>query len=106
MGIEVGLFLFHGLDAMVTHARKRRTDSYSTCDDKEYNVAASERKIAMNNNYALMMFEVIFIIVTVLICAGVVMIALNRIGSAATLRRRKRGSYRPATAHRAYKDVI
>jgi hypothetical protein len=47
----------------------------------------------MNNNDGLMMFEVIFIIVTVLICAGVVMIALNRIGSAANLRRRKRGNF-------------
>jgi hypothetical protein len=60
----------------------------------------------MDSNDAVMMFEVIFIIVTVLVCAGVVMIALNRIGSAANLRRRKRGSYRPAAAHRAYKDVI
>jgi hypothetical protein len=56
------------------------------------------------NNDALM-FAVIFIVATTLICAGVVMVALNRIGSAAKFRPRK-GGYRTAAAHRAYKDVI
>ncbi len=56
------------------------------------------------NNDALM-FAVIFIVATTLICAGVVMVALNRIGSAAKFRPRRRG-YRTAAAHRAYKDVI
>ena len=59
----------------------------------------------MNNDA--MMFAVIFIVATTLVCAGVVMIALNRIGKAANFRPRKLGSrYRPAAAHRAYKDVI
>lgn len=57
------------------------------------------------NNDALM-FAVIFIVATTLICAGVVMVGLTRIGSAANFRPRKRGNYRPAAAHRAYKDVI
>jgi hypothetical protein len=57
------------------------------------------------NNDALM-FAVIFIVATTLICAGVVMVALNRIRDASNVRRRKRRSYRPAAAHRVYKDVI
>jgi hypothetical protein len=57
------------------------------------------------NNDALM-FAVIFIVATTLICAGVVMVGLTRIGSAANFRPRKRGNYRPASARRAYKDVI
>ena len=56
------------------------------------------------NNDALM-FVLIFIIATTLICAGVVMVALNRIGSASNFRPRKRG-YRATVAHRAYKDVL
>jgi hypothetical protein len=57
------------------------------------------------NNDALM-FAVIFIVATTLICAGVMMVALNRIRDASNVRRRKRGNYRPAATHRAYKDVI
>ena len=57
-------------------------------------------------NSDVLMFAVIFIVATMLICAGVVMMALNRVGSAANIRRRKRGHFRPAAAHRAYKDVI
>jgi hypothetical protein len=57
------------------------------------------------NNDALM-FAVIFIVATTLICAGVVMVAFNRVGSAANFRPRKRGNYRPVAAHRASKDVI
>ena len=61
----------------------------------------------MNNNDALMVFEAIFIVATTIICAGVVMVALNRVSDAANVRSRKRGSrYRPAAAHRAYKDVV
>ena len=56
------------------------------------------------NNDALI-FVAIFIIATTIICAGVVMVALNRIGSAASPRKR-RPSYRSATAHRAFKDVM
>jgi hypothetical protein len=51
------------------------------------------------------MFAVIFTVATTLICAGVVMVGLTRIGSAANFRPRKRG-YRTAAAHRAYKDVV
>ena len=57
------------------------------------------------NNDALM-FVLIFIVATTLICAGVVMVALNRVRDAANVRPRKRGNYRPGTSHRAYKDVI
>jgi hypothetical protein len=58
------------------------------------------------NNDALM-FAVIFIVATTLICAGVVMVALNRVRDAANVRSRKRGNrYRPSAAHRAYKDVL
>jgi hypothetical protein len=57
------------------------------------------------NNDALM-FAVIFIVATTLICAGVVMVALNRIKSASNFRPRKLGKYRPAAAHRAFKDVL
>ncbi|HEY1898034.1 MAG TPA: hypothetical protein VGG62_17275 [Terracidiphilus sp.] len=58
------------------------------------------------NNDALM-FAVIFIVATTLICAGVVMVALNRVRDAANVRPRKRGNrYRPAAAHRAFKDVV
>jgi type IV secretory pathway TrbD component len=68
-------------------------------------VAASERETAMNNDA--LMFAVIFIVATTLICAGVVMVALNRVRDAANVRPRKRGNrYRPAASHRAYKDVI
>jgi hypothetical protein len=57
------------------------------------------------NNDALM-FAVIFIVATTLICAGVVMVALNRVRDAANVRSRKRKSrYRPGT-QRAFKDVI
>ncbi len=58
------------------------------------------------NNDALM-FAVIFIVATTLICAGVVMVALNRVGTRRMFRPRKRGNrYRTAAAHRAYKDVL
>ncbi len=68
-------------------------------------MAASERETAMNNDG--LMFAVIFIVATTLICAGVVMVALNRVRDAANVRPHRRGSrYRPAAAHRAYKDVI
>jgi hypothetical protein len=67
--------------------------------------ALQKRKTTMNNNDALMVFEVIFIVATTIICAGVVMVALNRIGNAAKFRPRKR-NYRPGAPHRAYKDVL
>jgi hypothetical protein len=57
------------------------------------------------NNDALL-FAIIFIVATTFICTGVVIVALNRVKTAANFRPRKRGTYRPATAHRAYKDVI
>ena len=57
------------------------------------------------NNDALM-FAVIFIVATTLICAGVVMVAVNRVGSASYARsRRRKSGYRPP-AHRAFKDVV
>jgi hypothetical protein len=56
------------------------------------------------NNDALM-FAVIFIVATTLICAGVVIVALNRIGNTANFRPRRR-NYRSAAAHRAYKNVL
>jgi hypothetical protein len=57
----------------------------------------------MNNDA--MMFAIVFIVATTLICAGVVMVALNRIGNAGKFRPRKR-NYRLGAAHRAYKDVL
>jgi hypothetical protein len=57
------------------------------------------------NNDALM-FAAIFIVVITVICAGVVMVALNRIASASNVRaRRRKHGYRPP-AHRAFKDVV
>jgi FlaG/FlaF family flagellin (archaellin) len=58
----------------------------------------------MNND--VLVFAVIFIIAITVICAGVVMAALNRVSGTANARRRRRKSgYRPP-AHRAFKDVV
>jgi hypothetical protein len=55
----------------------------------------------MNNDT--LMFAAIFLISITVICAGVVMVALNRIGSSSKARRHKR---RTGHLHRAFKDVI
>lgn len=55
----------------------------------------------MNNDT--LMFAAIFLIAITVICAGVVMVALNRIGSTSKARRQKR---RTGYSHRAFKDVM
>jgi len=58
----------------------------------------------MNNDT--LMFVAAFIVAITVICAGVVMAALNRIGSTSNVRtRRRKPGYRPP-AHRAFKDVV
>jgi len=58
----------------------------------------------MNND--VLVFAVIFIVAITLICAGVVMVALNQVDAAANVRlRRRKSGYRPP-AHRAFKDVV
>ena len=52
-----------------------------------------------------LMFAAIFLIAIVVICAGVVMVALNRVGSSSRARRRHKASYRAPT-HRTFKDVV
>ena len=49
-----------------------------------------------------MIFAAIFLISITLICAGVVMVALNRVGSTSKGPQRRRSGY----AHRAFKDVM
>ena len=54
-----------------------------------------------------MMFAAIFLVAIVVICAGVVMVALNRVGGTSKARQLKRRSnYRTSAAHKAFKDVI
>ena len=54
------------------------------------------------NNDALM-FAAIFLISITVICAGVVMVALNRVGHTSRARLQKRRTGYP---HRAFKDVM
>ena len=70
--------------------------------EKGYNIAASGRDSAMDNDA--LIFAAIFVIAITVICAGVVMVALNRVGSASKARSKRRTGYRPA--HRAFKDVM
>lgn len=64
-------------------------------------MAASEKDLAMDNDT--LMFAAIFLISITLICAGVVMVALNRVGSTSKSRAQKR---RSGYTHRAFKDVM
>jgi|HubBroStandDraft_2_1064218.scaffolds.fasta_scaffold234981_2 hypothetical protein len=58
----------------------------------------------MNND--VLVFAVIFTVAITVICAGVIMVALNRVGATANARpRRRKSGYRPP-AHRAFKDVV
>ena len=50
-----------------------------------------------------LMFAAIFLVAITVICSGVVMVALNRVGSASKARLQKR---RTGYAHRAFKDVM
>jgi len=50
-----------------------------------------------------LMFAAIFLVAITVICAGVVMVALNRVGSSSKARRQKR---KTGYAHRAFKDVM
>jgi hypothetical protein len=52
-----------------------------------------------------LMFAAIFMVAIVVICAGVVVVALNRIGSTSKALKKRRPNYR-APAHRAFKDVM
>ncbi len=55
----------------------------------------------MNNDT--LMFAAIFLVSITVICAGVVMVALNRVGGTPKARAQKR---RSGHAHRAFKDVM
>ena len=50
-----------------------------------------------------MMFAIIFLVSITVICAGVVAVALTRVGGQSKTRRQKR---RTGYAHRAFKDVM
>ena len=52
-----------------------------------------------------MMFAAIFLVAVTVICAGVVAVAFNRIGSTSKALKKRRRNYR-APAHRAFKDVL
>ncbi len=56
----------------------------------------------MNNET--LMFAAIFLVSIIVICAGVVMVALNRVGSTTSATRKRRVNYR--ASHRAFKDVM
>ena len=59
----------------------------------------------MNND--LLMFAAIFIVAISVLCGGVFLVMLNRIGSSSRMRLRKRKTgYRSAVAHRTFKDVV
>lgn len=51
-----------------------------------------------------LMFVAIFVIATTVICAGVVMVAFNRIGSSGARSRKRKTGYR--SSQRALKDVM
>jgi hypothetical protein len=52
-----------------------------------------------------LMFAAIFLVSIVVICAGVVAVAFNRIGSKSKALKKRRPNYR-AAAHRSFKDVM
>ncbi len=52
-----------------------------------------------------LMFAAIFLVAIVVVCAGVVTVAFNRIGSTSKVLKRRRPNYR-APAHRGFKDVM
>ena len=52
-----------------------------------------------------LMFAAIFLVAIIVICAGVVAVAFNRIGSTSKALKKRRPNYR-APAHRAFKDVM
>jgi hypothetical protein len=59
----------------------------------------------MNND--LLMFAAIFIVAISVLCGGVFLVMVNRIGTSSRTRLRKRKTgYRPAVSHRAFKDVM
>ena len=60
-----------------------------------------QRGTAMANDT--LMFAAIFLISIAVICAGVVMVALNRVGAPSRARALKR---RSGYTHRAFKDVM
>jgi len=66
-----------------------------------HNVAAEERDSAMNSD--MLMFAVVFVVAITVVCAGVVMVALNRVGNTSKARAQKR---RSGYTHRAFKDVM
>ena len=52
-----------------------------------------------------LMFAAIFLASVIVICAGVVAVALNRIGSTPKALKKRRPNYR-APSHRSFKDVM
>ena len=52
-----------------------------------------------------LMFAAIFLLAIIAICAGVVMVAFNRIGSTSKARQKHRPNYRVPN-RRAFKDVM
>jgi hypothetical protein len=52
-----------------------------------------------------LMFAAIFLVAIIVICAGVVALAFNRIGSTSKALKKRRPNYR-APAHRSFKDVM
>ncbi len=53
----------------------------------------------------MLMFAAIFLVSITVICAGVVAVALNRVGSASRARQRHKANYR-SPSQRAFKDVL
>jgi hypothetical protein len=70
---------------------------------EEYIIVAAFRKgfPAMNNDT--LMFAAIFLVAIILICAGVVVVTLRRLGSTSKTRLQKRRTGYP---HRAFKDTM
>jgi hypothetical protein len=58
----------------------------------------------MNNDA--MIFALVFIAAITVICSGVVFVALNRVSRSGVRAHRRKSTYRSATAHRAFKDVM
>jgi len=54
-------------------------------------------------NSDMLMFAVVFVVAITVVCAGVVMVALNRVGNTSKARAQKR---RSGYTHRAFKDVM